>query len=308
PAQVAPIPTLRDMLLNHHSPSRPPPMHDRAQSAGQRAKPLATISLNLGNMSLDAKQREKQARIHHQQQQQQQQMQQMQHLHVETNIPPSSASSSSAESTPERLISTVDQNRSRSVTGGSEGELTKSEDEVRDRLQKVRIALSRGNSVMGSISENSDSADKLEQDSERPATSTTGGDARAIPSAPADDEDPVIEIDEDIQALYRDIDEVSRMLPSSQGSSQHEDDHSDEDGDNRDQASHGSSGRKQQKTRSSEDDARTEGLFVDVVIDQQPMDVGLENMSVNLEHDATAKAQKKTGSPGKRKLSDGGKS
>ncbi|KAJ1803650.1 hypothetical protein LPJ56_006910, partial [Coemansia sp. RSA 2599] len=307
PAQVAPIPTLRDMLLSHHSPSRPPPMHDRAQSAGQRAKPLATISLNLGNMSLDAKQREKQARIH--QQQQQQQMQQMQHLHVETNISPSSASSSSAESTPERLVSTVDQNRSRSVTGGSEGELTKSEDEVRDRLQKVRIALSRGNSVMGSISENSDSADKLEEDPEQPATSTTGGDSRAIPSASAGDEDPVIEIDEDIQALYRDIDEVSRMLPSSQGSSQHEDEHSDEDGDNRDQASHhGGSGRKQQKIRPSEDDARTEGLFVDVVIDQQPMDVGLENLSVNLEHDATAKAQKKTGSPGKRKLSDGGKS
>ncbi|KAJ2860589.1 hypothetical protein FB639_005615, partial [Coemansia asiatica] len=30
PPQVAPIPTLRDMLLNHHSPSRPPPMHERA--------------------------------------------------------------------------------------------------------------------------------------------------------------------------------------------------------------------------------------------------------------------------------------
>ncbi|KAJ2842130.1 hypothetical protein J3B02_005671, partial [Coemansia erecta] len=195
---------------------------------------------------------------------------------------------------------------SRSVTGGSEGELTKSEDEVRDRLQNVRIASFRGNSVMGSISEKSDSANHLDEVSEQPSLFGADRNAQAVANLSVVDEDPVIEIDEDIQALYRDIDEVSRMLPSSQEGSQHENEHSD----NEDEAHRSDTSRKQQKLQSPEQSTArpTESMFVDVVIDQQPMDVGLEILSVDLENDETTNIKKKAGSPGKRKLSDSGKS
>ncbi|KAJ2230875.1 hypothetical protein IWW45_005634, partial [Coemansia sp. RSA 485] len=298
--QDASMSALRNLILSNHPSARPPPAHERTQSAGPRAKPMSTgISVNLGNMSLDAKQRELQARIH----QQQQQPQQQQFVRANT---PSSPNSVSDASTPERLVSAADQNRSRSVTGGSDGELTKSEDEVRNRFENVRIALSRANSTKGSMSENSDSADRLENISEQPAaTLDSDKQAQAFADDPVVDEDPQIEIDEDIQALYRDIDEVSRMLPPSQGSSQHEDEHSECDNVETDCSA---TSRKQQKRQSPEQDAKAENMFVDVVIDQQPMDVGLENLSVDIEHTESREVKKKAGSPGKRKLSDSGKS
>ncbi|KAJ1725681.1 hypothetical protein LPJ53_000160 [Coemansia erecta] len=275
-AQVAPVPTLRDMLLNNHSPMRPP-LHERARSAGQRTTPFSTIKLNLGSMAYEGRADERQ-----------QMQRRAEH--------PASSTPSSAESTPERLVSAADLNRSRSVTASEgEGELTRSEDEVRDRFQKVQIAFSRGNSAMGSISEQSEAAAEPLAEAARQPSATTSvkhPQHQRRQEKEADGALLAIEVDEDIAAMYRDIDEVSKMLPTSQESSQHDDS---EDASNSGGEGHGRG-------------PKTGGRFVDVDIDQQPMDVRLDDLSVDVEDEATLLMKKKAGSPGKRKLSDGGRS
>ncbi|KAJ2383886.1 hypothetical protein GGI05_005173, partial [Coemansia sp. RSA 2603] len=231
PAMAAPVPTLRDMLLNH-SPMRPP-VNERSQSAGQRPG-LSTIPLNLG-MAFDSRANE-----------------QMQAQKMQRRAEHSGSPVSSAESSPERLVSAADLNRSRSVTASEgEGELTKSEDEVRDRFQKVQIAMSRANSVEETVA------------GESPVSNDEQQQQQKLQQQRADDEALLaIEVDEDIAALYRDIDEVSKMLPTSQGSSQHSDGGS---------------------QHSTEGGSETRSRFVDVDIDQQPMDVRLDDVSVDVE-------------------------
>ncbi|KAJ2724601.1 hypothetical protein GGI07_001854 [Coemansia sp. Benny D115] len=245
---AAPMPTLRDMILNQRSsPTKPPPIHERALSAGQRSKPFSTINVALGSLTLEEQQKQKRQK----------------HQNQQPSL--SSGESSPTNSSGQPLDGTL---RSRSVTSNdTDKELTRSEDEVREGLQNVRIAFTGSNSTTELRNEASYAN----------------------------------EVSDDIASLYRDIDEVANMLPSSQNGSQHSD--ADEEQDEADDNA---------ATEDEEHDAKDKpsGVFVDVVIDQEPMDVRLDSVAVE-EDDSNSSSNSnsgnsvkhKAGSPGKRKLS-----
>ncbi|KAJ1801435.1 hypothetical protein LPJ59_000273 [Coemansia sp. RSA 2399] len=171
------VPTLRDMILNRQSP----------MASKQRTPPLTTnIDMALGSLSLDAASRNKQKAAVQQQQQQQQTN------HDETTTP------SQPRTTVVQHPRTVS-NASSQASAGT----TRSEEDVRDRLQRIRIALSRTNTTV--------------QVAEEPLT---GGlelarkridriEAALSPQTTA----------EDITALCNDIDEVEELLPPSSDAS-----------------------------------------------------------------------------------------
>ncbi|KAJ2712828.1 hypothetical protein H4R19_002556 [Coemansia spiralis] len=141
-ARFTPVPTLRDMLLNHHSPPKPapPPLTSAAEKKQQQPAP------------------------------------------PRYRTQPSSQSSRQSSPEPVRAKAA----RSMSITSSEgEQELSKSEEDVRERLQRVWIALGR---PMGSITEQL--------------------------------EDPQGALSDDVADLCREIDEVEGMLPPSSDESQ----------------------------------------------------------------------------------------
>ncbi|KAJ1939497.1 hypothetical protein GGF37_004379, partial [Kickxella alabastrina] len=277
----APVPTLRDMLLNHHHHNSPPkpPIHERAQSAGQKSKPFSTINMALGGLSLQAKRQEQ-----YQEQQQQQAM--------------LSSAPSSVKSSPDFSARTADQLSFHLNSGeddgsggqGEEEELTKSEDEVRDKFQKVRIAFSRNNTTIGAISERPEAlGEPLGQDDE--AEENSASDTSMHTSA--EDYAPIE--GSDIETMLRNIDDVSRMLPPSPVGPDGFDSQA------------GSRQRSDDNQEYVDRIARSDDLFVDVVIDRQPMDVRLGGDSSSFAVDDVSEGagmRRSAGSPPKRKLSD----
>ncbi|KAJ2453537.1 hypothetical protein EV183_002176 [Coemansia sp. RSA 2336] len=131
---VAPVPTLRDMLLsNHYSPQKPAPPPQPARSQSSLAGPqYGNIDRALNSLSLEA------------QQQQQQEMR----FRVQAS------SQSSQQSSPEPPRRTHP--RSQSVTSSEgEHEMTKSEEDVREGLQRVQLELD-------SVKEQSENAEDLD--------------------------------------------------------------------------------------------------------------------------------------------------
>ncbi|KAJ1744373.1 hypothetical protein LPJ79_000197 [Coemansia sp. RSA 1821] len=115
---VAPVPTLRDMLLsNHYSPQKPAPPPQPARSQSSLAGPqYGNIDRALNSLSLEA--------------QQQQEMR--------FRVQPSSQSSQQSSPEPPRRTHP----RSQSVTSSEgEHEMTKSEEDVREGLQRVQLEL-----------------------------------------------------------------------------------------------------------------------------------------------------------------------
>ncbi|KAJ2824691.1 hypothetical protein IWW50_003211, partial [Coemansia erecta] len=209
----APVPTLRDMLLSHrYSPQKPTAPAQPTRSLSSTSQPFSNIDAALGSLSLEAKQ-------------QQQQMYRAQ-----------ASAQSSLQSSPERVLAHP---RSLSVSSSSEGEheMTRSEEDVREGLQRVKIAMGRPNG--GSLSVHVEAA---ENERIREARERIEGIERALsPDAS----------DADLEALCRDIDEVANMLPSSCDESQNSD------------AGEHHAGAGQRR-------------FVDVEIDQQPIEVQLD--------------------------------
>ncbi|KAJ2615319.1 hypothetical protein H4S08_001283 [Coemansia sp. RSA 1365] len=265
---TAPMPTLRDMLLNHHSSPKPTlPMPAARSVSGE-------VSQALGSLSLDAKQKQQVQQAHYRQQ----------------------SSQSSQQSSPEPLRK-YSQTRSRSVSSNEgEQELTKSEEDVREKLQRVRIALGKPSATqMGSIAEqpevsaNEDEADKIREEARHRIENI---EAALSPNS----------IDADLDALCRDIDEVEGMLPPSQDASQNGDVEElserevvtntllDED----------------DKEVSSAGSEHDNSLFVDVDIDQRPIDVQLDTVVVS--ESSGSDAVEENSPPGKRKHSDEEKS
>ncbi|KAJ2490273.1 hypothetical protein IWW37_003305 [Coemansia sp. RSA 2050] len=193
----APVPTLRDMLLNHH---RPPPAKPPALSVEPRPR-LRTLS-----------------------------------------------SHSSGPSSPEPVTAKP------SVTS-SESELTKSEEDVRERLQRVRIALGRhsmGKALESPIDEVCEQAQRRIDDI-----------AAAISPDASDAE---------LTALCRDIDEVASMLPPSNDVSQAEDEDDVAEPTVSDDADEDTSEEEVRKEPKASDG------ILDVVIDVQPIDLGLNDV------------------------------
>ncbi|KAJ2391740.1 hypothetical protein H4S02_001172, partial [Coemansia sp. RSA 2611] len=189
---AAPMPTLRDMLLSH----RNPPASTRSQSS----QPVAGIDTALHGLTLEAKQQLKYRQT--------------------------ASQASSQQSSPERVLAHP---RSLSATSSEgEQEMTKSEEDVREGLQRVRIAMGRNS--MGRGSE--------EPEDVRVARQRISSIEAALSPGASDAE---------LAALCRDIDAVANMLPPSRDASQASD-----DGDDAERL-----------------------RFVDVEIDQQPIDVGL---------------------------------
>ncbi|KAJ2852048.1 hypothetical protein IWW36_000627 [Coemansia brasiliensis] len=115
---VAPVPTLRDMLLSHHySPQKPAPPPQPARSQSSLAGPqYGNIDRALNSLTLEA--------------QQQQEMR--------FRVQPSSQSSQQSSPEPPRRTHP----RSQSVTSSEgEHEMTKSEEDVREGLQRVQLEL-----------------------------------------------------------------------------------------------------------------------------------------------------------------------
>ncbi|KAJ2482620.1 hypothetical protein IWW56_000962 [Coemansia sp. RSA 2131] len=186
----APVPTLRDMLLGHrYSPQQPaPPAHPmRSLSSASQPinkinkinKPDTNIDAALGSLSLEAKQ-------------QQEQMYRAQ-----------ASAHSSEHSSPERVLAHP---RTASLTSSEgEREMTRSEEDVREGLQRVKIAMSRPNG--GSLSAQAEAAEseRIREARQR---------IEDIESALSDASDA------DLAALCRDIDSVAGMLPPSADESQ----------------------------------------------------------------------------------------
>ncbi|KAJ1825174.1 hypothetical protein GGH91_000834 [Coemansia sp. RSA 2671] len=193
----APVPTLRDMLLNH----RPPPARPPALSVEPRPR-LRTLS-----------------------------------------------SHSSGPSSPEPVTAKP------SVTS-SESELTKSEEDVRERLQRVRIALGRHS--MGKVLESP--IDEVCEQAQRRIDDIA---AAISPDAS----------DAELTALCRDIDEVASMLPPSNDVSQAEDEDDVAEPTVSDDADEDTSEEEVRKAPKP-----SEGVL-DVVIDVQPIDLGLDAVS-----------------------------
>ncbi|KAJ2080780.1 hypothetical protein H4R24_002824 [Coemansia sp. RSA 988] len=271
---VAPMPTLRDMLLNHHSPPKPTQPVPTVRSVS------GEVSQALGSLSLDAKQKQQQTQQTHYRQQQ--------------------SSQSSQQSSPEPLRK-YSQTRSRSASSNEgEQELTNSEEDVRERLQRVWIALGKPSATqMSSIAEQPEASvvdEEAEKIREEARLRIENIEAALSPNS----------IDADLDALCRDIDEVEGMLPPSQEASLNGDVEElsvkeevvtntllDDEG-----------GKEEVPPISSDhgNSRPSSGPYVDVDIDQRPIDVQLDTV-VASESSASEDVEENS-PPGKRKHSD----
>ncbi|KAJ1964732.1 hypothetical protein GGI12_001238 [Dipsacomyces acuminosporus] len=304
------VPTLRDMLLNRHPPIPPTGPLSSAKSAKSRrsSRPYVSINTALGSLSLDT------------------------HGQRTSIAAAIESSQSSAPSSPDIAHPRV-QTRSLSISSSEaeQLELTKSEEDVRERLQRVKIALGSSIGSMKTISEHSETASEVEE-----ARRTSGAISRAeselsrsldhehggnIADALSPDS-----TEADLTALRRDIAAVESMLSPSLDTSYSDDgldtiqageesanegeehngdvdDHS-HDEDEQQESEHSNSGVQNEAESSDQihDSARKDSVFVNVFIDQQPMDVRLDDVKVD---EASKPAMKHVpGLPGKRKHSN----
>ncbi|KAJ2497471.1 hypothetical protein GGH96_005086 [Coemansia sp. RSA 1972] len=186
----APVPTLRDMLLGHrYSPQQPaPPAHPtRSLSTASHllnntnkiTKPDTNIDAALNSLSLEAKQQQ------------------------ELLYRAQASTHSSEQSSPERVL--VHPRTSSLTSSEGEREMTRSEEDVREGLQRVKIAMARPNG--GSLSAQAEAA---ESERIREARQRIEDIENALSDAS----------DADLAALCRDIDSVASMLPPSADESQ----------------------------------------------------------------------------------------
>ncbi|KAJ1775177.1 hypothetical protein LPJ67_006675, partial [Coemansia sp. RSA 1938] len=183
----APVPTLRDMLLGHrYSPQQPaPPAHPtRSLSTASHplnntkaTKPDTNIDAALNSLSLEAKQ--------------------------ELLYRAQSSTHSSEQSSPERVLAHP---RTASLTSSDgEREMTRSEEDVREGLQRVKIAMARPNGGSLSVQAEAAESERIREARQR---------IEDIECALSDASDA------DLAALCRDIDSVASMLPPSADESQ----------------------------------------------------------------------------------------
>ncbi|KAJ1772706.1 hypothetical protein IW140_002595 [Coemansia sp. RSA 1813] len=230
------VPTLRDMILYRQSPSK-------TQAPKQKTPPLTNIDMALGSLSLDAASRKQKA----------------------VQGPPQDKELS----TPSKNNGIVQHPRtvSNASSQGSAG-TSRSEEDVRERLQRIRIALSRTNTAaMQAVDEHEDelsAAETSEAELETARKRIDRIEAALSPETTA----------ADITALCNDIDEVENMLPPSAHASP-------------------------TQQRSAEGEQRKSSIYVDVDIDVNPIDVRLDSVTGNSDSDDAHHT-----SPGKRKHSD----
>ncbi|KAJ2275126.1 hypothetical protein IWW43_004900 [Coemansia sp. RSA 1935] len=183
----APVPTLRDMLLGHrYSPQQPAPPAHPTRSLSTASHPLNTnkvtkpdtnIDAALNSLSLEAKQ--------------------------ELLYRAQSSTHSSEKSSPERVLAHP---RTASLTSSDgEREMTRSEEDVREGLQRVKIAMARPNGGSLSVQAEAAESERIREARQR---------IEDIESALSDASDA------DLAALCRDIDSVASMLPPSADESQ----------------------------------------------------------------------------------------
>ncbi|KAJ2658950.1 hypothetical protein IWW48_003748 [Coemansia sp. RSA 1200] len=185
------VPTLRDMILYRQSPSKPP-THSR-----QRTPPLTAtnIDMALGSLSLDAASRKQKPDAYY--------------SHAQPQPDPAAGGNNQRLATPPRLaapgVAKANPHPRTVSNASSQGsaDTTRSEEDMRERLQRIRIALGRTNAGPGARA-----ADEEAEAEEEDALQRID----RIEAALSPDS---VATAADITALYRDIDEVESMLQSS---------------------------------------------------------------------------------------------